>query len=100
MKIDRGLKTNILASLLAAFLFLYFLDPILGAVGRFILGVSRHLSQSYLDGLYRQMATGVLPKTTFSTFSLLTSLTAGLTAGMALGIVIQTRRRSQRATGD
>lgn len=47
---------SVIASLVASFLFLYLLDPILAFLGRSLLSVSALLNQAYLNRIYAQAA--------------------------------------------
>jgi hypothetical protein len=57
-KVSPAMRAGILSGLVASMLFIYFIDPILSLVGRFVLHFASKLHLLYLDRLYSELATG------------------------------------------
>lgn len=53
MQVDRGLKIGIISSLVATFIFLYFLEPL----GNLLLSAGKIGFQTYIDRIYKEVAT-------------------------------------------
>jgi hypothetical protein len=94
------IKTGIISSVVASFLFIYFLDPILAGVGRVARIGTTAAYQSFLDGLFAQMATGVSAKLPL----FLLSIPLGFEFSISITIIIAgmrllLRNREKRTTG-
>lgn len=91
---DRNLRIGILSSIVASFLFIYLLDPILSTVGRVVVFVASKTYSSYVDGLVQQMATGVESKLILWVIVVITCVCA-TPAPMLLGFYAGALRAAQ-----
>jgi hypothetical protein len=96
------IKIGVGSSVIASFIFIYFLDPIVTAFGRIIRIGTSQAYQSYLDGLFAQMAIGVEAKLPL----VLLSLPAAVFIALAILVILRTlgsrmrRRKSAMQDGN
>jgi hypothetical protein len=84
MTLDRNLKIGIIASIIASFLFIYFLDPLLKFVTFLLFNVFRSLAHGYTDRLFEQAALLTAPDPSFH----LLSLTLGFLTGFSITVLV------------
>jgi len=84
MILDRNLKIGIISSVVATFLFIYFLDPVLRFVTFLLFRTLSSLARGYTDRLFEQAALLTGPDPSLH----LLSLVAGLTIGFSTTLLI------------
>ncbi|OGP67166.1 MAG: hypothetical protein A2W27_02760 [Deltaproteobacteria bacterium RBG_16_44_11] len=75
---DRNLKIGVISSIVATFLFIYFLDPLLRFVTFLLFKTFGSIAQGYTDMLFEQAALLTAPDPSLFLLSMVTGITSGI----------------------
>jgi hypothetical protein len=84
MILDRNLKIGIISSVVATFLFIYFLDPLLRFVTFLLFKTLGSLARGYIDRLFEQAALLIGPDPSFYVLSIVCGIITGISTTLLI----------------
>ena len=88
LNIDRNVKIGIISSVIATFIFIYLLDPILRLMTYMMFDLFGSLTRWYTDGLFQRAALLTGPDPSMHLLALFTGVICGILSGIALFLIL------------